>query len=154
MPLRTGTPLPELDGATEWVHGEAKRSELVGSPTLVHFWAISCHICHDNMPTIQRWRKEYADKGLKVVGVHMPRQQEDTNIEAVKHEIEALGIEEPCAIDNDHTLGERFQNQFWPAYFLFDAEGNLRGRAAGDAGISLLEGSLKRVMEAEATTVS
>ncbi len=153
MPLRTGTPLPELDGATEWVNGEAHSAELVGSPTLVHFWAMSCHICHDNMSTIQRWRKEYAAQGLKVVGVHMPRQPEDTDVEKVKREIEALGIEEPCAIDNEHTIGERFQSQYWPAYFLFDKEGALRGRAAGDAGISLLEGSLKRVMEANAAPI-
>jgi len=138
--------MPELAGATEWVNGEATREDLIGSPTLIHFWATSCHICHDNMPTIQQWRHQYAANGLKVVAVHMPRQEEDTNVEAVKADIIALGIEEPCAIDNQHKLGEQFQNQYWPAYFLFDSEGNLRGRAAGDAGVSLLESALTRVM--------
>jgi len=121
--------MPELDGATEWVNGIATREALAGKPTLIHFWALSCHICHDNMPTVQRWRAQYADRGLQVVGVHMPRQQEDTDPGAVKAAIAEMGIVEPCAIDNNHLLGEAFQNQYWPAYFVFDATGELRGRA-------------------------
>ena len=149
MPLRLGTPLPELDGATEWVNGEAKREDFIASPTLVHFWAKSCHICHENMPKVQGWRKEYADRGLKFVAVHMPRQEEDTDVAAVKADIAAMGIEEPCAIDNLHTLGERFQTQHWPAYFLFDAEGNMKSRAAGDAGIGIIETAIKRALDTE-----
>ncbi len=139
--------MPELEGATEWIGGEVSREDLLGSPTLIHFWAISCHICHDNMPTIARWRDTYADRGLKVVAVHMPRQESDTDVEAVRAEMAALGITEPCAIDNRHAIGERFENQFWPAYFLFDSEGKMRSRSAGNAGLTMLEGALKRLME-------
>ncbi len=141
--------MPELDGATEWINGEAKREDFAGSPTLAHFWAKSCHICHENMPKVQAWRKEYADRGLKVVAIHMPRQEEDTDVAAVKADLMTMGIEEPCAIDNQHTLGERFQTQHWPAYFLFDAAGNMKSRAAGDAGIGIIEAAIKRALDAE-----
>ncbi len=154
MPLRTGTPIPELIGATEWVNGRANTAELIGSPVLIHFWAMSCHICHDNMPILQEWRERYAAQGLKVVAIHAPRQEDDTNIEAVHQAITEMGIEEPCAIDNMHSLVETFQSQYWPAYFLFDKEGALRSRAAGDAGIKLLEGTLTRLMEAEMATIA
>lgn len=145
MPMRNGTPMPELTGATQWINGEITREELIGSPVLVHFWALSCHICHDNMPTIRQWSKEYAPLGLKVVAVHMPRQEEDTNLDAVLADIKNLEIDEPCAIDNQHTIGEHFQNEYWPAYFLFDREGNLRGRGAGHVGLGMLESTLKRI---------
>ena len=141
--------MPELTGATEWINGEVNTADLKGHPTLVHFWAKSCHICHENMPTVQQWRKEYADKGLKVVAIHMPRQEEDTDLEAVRADIAAMGIEEPCAIDNQHTIGETFQSQYWPAYFLFDRNGEMRSRAAGDAGTKMLETALQRVLETE-----
>jgi thiol-disulfide isomerase/thioredoxin len=147
MPLRIGTPLPELTGATEWVNGAVERESLIGSPVLLHFWAMSCHYCHDNMPTIQQWRQKYADKGLKVVAIHMPRQQEDTNIESVKADIASMGLKEPCAIDNEHIIGDRFENQLWPAYFLFDKDGNMKSRAGGHAGLSMIEGALKRLLE-------
>lgn len=146
MPLRSGTPLPELIGATEWINEETTREDLMGSPTLVHFWAVSCPICHDNMPTIAQWRDSYADQGLKVVAIHMPRQEDDTNLATVRADAAALGITEPCAIDNEHAIGDRFENQLWPAYYVFDAEGAMRGRAAGYAGLKMIETPLKRVL--------
>ncbi len=146
MPMRTGTPLPELSGATEWINNSVIRTNLVGSPLLVHFWAISCHVCHDNMPTVAAWREQYAANGLKVVAVHMPRQPEDTDVERVRVDAASMGITEPLAVDNSHAVADAFQNEFVPAYFLFDAEGNLRSRAAGYTGLSMLEGALKRVL--------
>ncbi len=150
MPLRIGTPLPELTGATQWLNGEVKREDLIGAPTLIHFWAKSCYICHNNMPTVEEWRSTYAEKGLKVVAIHAPRQEEDTDLEAVAADAQEMRLHEPCAIDNEHTLKEAFQNDYWPAYFLFDQEGNMRSRSAGDAGLKMLEGALKRLMETDA----
>lgn len=149
MAMRTGTPLPELSGATEWINGEINSVDLIGSPTLVHIWAMSCPICHDNMPKVSEWREQYRDQGLKVLAIHMPRQEEDTNLEAVRADAALLGISEPCAIDSEHTIGDRFENTLWPAYFVFDAEGNLRGRAAGYAGLKMIEVPLKRVLGVE-----
>jgi thiol-disulfide isomerase/thioredoxin len=149
MPMRTGTPLPELSGATEWLNEEAKREKLIGSPVLVHFWAVSCPICHENMPTVAAWREKYAPQGLKVVAVHSPRQEEDLNVEAVRADAESLGILEPCAVDNTHAVIEGFQNEFWPAYFLFDSEGNMKSRAAGYAGLKRIEGPLTRMFKAD-----
>lgn len=146
MPMRTGTPLPDLSGATEWINSTANRADLVGSPLLVHFWAVSCHVCHDNMPTVVAWREQYAANGLKVVAVHMPRQPEDMDVERVRADAASMGITEPLAVDNTHGVADAFQNEFVPAYFLFDAEGNLRSRAAGYTGLSMLEGALKRVL--------
>ncbi len=147
MPMRTGTPMPELVGATEWLTTETTREELIGSPTLIHFWAVSCHICHENMPAIRKWKEEFGPQGLKVVAIHLPRQEADLDINRVKHDAEKMGIDEPLAVDNEHTITEAFQNSYVPAYFLFDREGNLRSRAAGDAGITMLEGALKRQFE-------
>ena len=150
MPLRKGTPMPDLSGATEWINGETKREDLIGSPTLIHFFARSCHICHENMPAIIAWRDQFASHGLKVVGIHMPREEQDTQMSAVRADISQMGVTEPCAIDNLHAIGERFENQLWPAYFLFDAEGNMTGRAAGYAGLKMIEGPLKRLLNVDA----
>lgn len=138
--------MPELSGATEWINGEVHREDLIGRPTLIHIFARSCPICHDNMPTLANWRDQYADKGLNVVAIHMPREEADTRMDAVREDIAALGIKEPCAVDNLHTIGERFENNLWPAYFVFDTEGLLRGRAAGYAGLKMIEQSLKSVL--------
>jgi thiol-disulfide isomerase/thioredoxin len=147
MPLRLGSPMPELAGATEWVNGEPAQDTLRGSPVLVHFWAVSCHICHDNMPTLRKWRDEYGPRGLKLVGIHMPRQEDDMDVAKVREEVKAMDVTEPCAIDNTHAMADAFQNKFMPAYFLFDREGNLKSRTAGDAGLAMLESALARLFE-------
>jgi thiol-disulfide isomerase/thioredoxin len=147
MPLRLGSPMPELSGATEWLNGEPAQNDLRGSPVLVHFWATSCHICHDNMPTLRKWRDEYGPRGLKLVGIHMPRQEEDMDVAKVREDVKAMDVTEPCAIDNTHAMADAFQNKFMPAYFLFDRDGNLKSRTAGDAGLAMLESALARQFE-------
>jgi hypothetical protein len=50
-------------------------------------------------------------------------------------------------------LRDAFQNDqgFVPAYYLFDAEGKLRGFAAGERGIDMIAPTLKRLLAAAAT---
>ena len=149
--MRVGAPMPSLEGATEWLNGSVLSENFKDSPTLVHFWAMSCQVCHDNMESIAKWRDQYADKGLKVVSIHMPREENDTVVEKVREEVKTLGITEPCAIDNQHIIGERFENTIWPSYYLFDAEGNFRGRAGGYAGISMIKIPLGRLLGVDVT---
>ncbi|GAB4454716.1 MAG: thiol-disulfide oxidoreductase YkuV [Armatimonadaceae bacterium] len=147
MPLRTGTDMPELTGATEWLTPEVSREELIGSPTLIHFWATSCYICKNNMPILQEWKETYGPKGLKMVAVHAPRGEADLDGEKVRELVQEFHVTEPCAVDNDHALVERYQlGGYWPHYFLFDAEGKLRCRAAGDAGLKMIQATLDRLM--------
>jgi thiol-disulfide isomerase/thioredoxin len=150
MPMRIGTEMPKLDGATEWfgatqAHAEA---ESKGHPTLIHFWAVSCGICKENMPRIAEWRDKHQEMGLRVVAVHMPRYEADTDVEAVREAISNYNITEPCAIDNEHKLRDAFQNEqgYVPAYYLFDAEGKLKSFAAGERGFSMVSAALDRML--------
>lgn len=152
MPMRIGTQMPSLDGATEWfgatqAHAE---SESAGHPTLVHFWSVSCGICKENMPRVNEWREQKFAEGLRVIAVHMPRYEADTDTEAVRDAILKYNIKEPCAIDNQHRLRDAFQNDhgYVPAYYLFDAEGKLRGFAAGERGINMIAPVIERVLAA------
>lgn len=142
--------MPSLDGATEWFGGTQAQAEAAAQrhPTLVHFWATSCHICKENMPRVAAWRDELRDKGLRVIAVHMPRYEADTDVEQVRDMIATHKITEPVAIDNDHKLRDAFQNDhgYVPAYYLFDREGKLRGFAAGERGLDLLKATLDRIL--------
>jgi hypothetical protein len=54
---------------------------------------------------------------------------------------------EPVGIDNTHEVGDRFETgQYWPYYFLFDAEGKMKSRAAGDVGLAQIEKALERLL--------
>jgi thiol-disulfide isomerase/thioredoxin len=150
MAMRIGTEMPPLDGATEWFGGTQAHAEADarGRPTLIHFWSMSCGMCKENMPRIAEWREELKDRGLRVIAVHMPRYESDTDVEGVREAINTYGITEICAVDNEHKLRDAFHNDqgYVPAYYLFDGEGKLRGFAAGERGLDLLKATLDRVM--------
>jgi thiol-disulfide isomerase/thioredoxin len=158
MGMRIGTKMPALDGATEWfgatqAHAEA---ESVGRPTLVHFWSASCGICKENLPRVAQWRDEKKELGLRVIAIHMPRYESDTDVEQVRDLIAKLNITEPVAVDNEHKLKEAFQNDqgYVPAYYLFDAEGKLKSFAAGERGLDMLKSALERLLTTEPVAVS
>lgn len=149
---RIGTEMPSLEGATEWFNATGARAEAEakGHPTLVHFWSVSCGICKENMPRVAAWRDERAGEGLRVIAVHMPRYEADTDTEQVRDAITHYNITEPCAVDNEHKLRDAFQNEqgYVPAYYLFDGEGKLRSFAAGERGLGMVAAALERVLAA------
>jgi thiol-disulfide isomerase/thioredoxin len=152
MPMRIGTEMPQFEGASEWINGEAAQAaeEAKGHPTLVHFWSVSCGICKDNMPRVSEWRDKYKGEGLRVIAVHMPRYPADLDVEAVREAIAQHNITEVCAVDNDHKLRDAFNNEqgYVPAYYLFDEQGKLRCFAAGERGLDMLSSAMNRVLAA------
>lgn len=149
MPMRIGDAMPSLEGATTWINGSLEDIEqrVKGKPTLVHFWAVSCGICKDKMPQLNEIKKKYGALGLETIAVHMPRYEADTDMDMVNQAIADNKIEEVCAIDSLHKLKDAFLNeQGWvPVYYLFDAEGKLKTRAAGEFGIGVLQTALDKM---------
>ena len=150
MPMRIGTPLPSLEGATEWLSGSVDEvlKDAEGHPLLIHFWSVSCGMCKDNLPRVAAWREKYRDAGLRTIAIHMPRYPEDTNVDAVRETAEQNGITEPRAVDNEHKLRDAFQNEhgYVPAYYLFDEQHKLKSFAAGEYGTKVMEPALERLL--------
>lgn len=149
MALRMDSPMPSLEGGTDWFNSQGVKTEdLKGSTVLVHFWSISCGICKESLPDIQGWIDKYTPQGLKVIAVHMPRQESDTNVEAVKEAIDEYEVKQPCVVDNWHTITDAFENKYVPAYYIFDSEGKMRHFQAGEKAIKMVEPVLERVLKA------
>lgn len=138
--------MPELEGATEWLNGEVKKADLVGEkPTLIHFWSVSCNLCKEAMPQVNEFRDDY--KGdLNVVAVHMPRSEKDLDVEQVKEVAKEHDITQPIFVDNKHKLTDAFENQYVPAYYVFDKDGVLRHFQAGGSGMKMLTKRVNRVL--------
>jgi len=147
MPIRLNAPLPSLEGITQWINGEPRFDRLNDGPTLVYFWAVSCHICRENLPKIQEFREMYVPEGLDLIAIHCPRTKSDINVEQVKQLINDYAIIEPCGIDNLHKARKAFENDIWPSYYLFDKEGLLKRRAAGNTGLALIGPMIKQMLK-------
>lgn len=140
--------MPELTGATEWINEEVTKEDLIGKPTLIHFWSVSCYLCKEAMPEINDLRDEYDDE-LNVVAVHMPRSEDDLDLGVIRSMAMGHDITQPIFVDSEHKLTDAFENKYVPAYYVFDAEGNLRHFQAGGSGMNMLKKRINRVLGVE-----
>ncbi len=148
--MRLREELPDFPGITEWVNGQVSKADLAGKPVLVHFWSVSCYMCKESLPQINEWRDKYSEQyGLRVIGVHMPRSEADTNIETIKETIAQYELTHPIAIDNQMKTTDAFQNEYVPAYYLFDETLQLRHFQAGEKGLNMVKKRLHRILGIE-----
>ncbi len=147
--MKMGDKLPPLDGAgVTWLGGETARNAALaptpGTLLLVHFFAVSCEQCKTQLSTLVEWRdKTYAGR-VQLVGVHMPRFPEDVDLPRVKAVAAEYGLTHPVAVDDEHTITDRFENEFVPAYYTFDADRTLVHKKAGETALEFVEKALLR----------
>lgn len=157
MPMRIGTSMPSLEGATEWLSGSVEEvlKETEGRPVLIHFWSVSCGMCKDNLPRVAEWQEKYAPVGLRLVAIHMPRYPADIDVKAVREAVSQHEINGPGAIDNEHKLRDAFHNEngYVPAYYLFDEQHKLKSFAAGEYGVKVIEPAIERLLGVKAAAV-
>jgi thiol-disulfide isomerase/thioredoxin len=147
MPLRMRSPLPSLEGAALWLNGEPRADDLRGRPVAVTFWSLSCYQCHETAERLAALRDRYAPRGVAFIAVHQPRSEAELDVAAVEADARTeMRLTQPCALDNDHTIVDRFQNQFVPAFYVFDARHQMRHFQAGSKGFERLEAALERVL--------
>ena len=124
---------PPLSGAVDWLNGKPLTpDDLKGKVVLVDFWTYSCINCIRSIPYVRAWAEKYKDQGLVVVGVHSPEFAFEKNIANVRKAVSDLKIDYPVAIDNNFAIWRAFKNQYWPAHYFIDANGNIRHHHFGE----------------------
>ena len=118
---------PELAGLEKWFNSQPLTlAELRGKVVLVDFWTYSCVNCVRTLPYIRDWHAKYADNGLVIIGVHTPEFAFEEDPENVQQALERFDIQYAVAQDNDYQTWRAFNNRYWPAKYLIDAQGNVR----------------------------
>ena len=124
---------PGLDGATGWINtSPLTASALKGKVVLVDFWTFECGNCLNALPHIQALEAKYRDKGLVVIGVHSPELDVEKPAANVQAAVKRLGVVYPVALDADYKIWKAFDNQYWPAVYIVDANGRIRYAHAGE----------------------
>ncbi len=140
-------PAPALDGAVEWLNTPALDGKaLRGKVVLVDFWTYSCINCIRTIPYVRAWAEKYRDQGLVVVGVHAPEFAFEKKIDNVRKAVDAFGIAYPVAIDNDYRIWRAFDNSYWPAHYLIDAQGRIRYHHFGEGSYAQTEKAIQDLL--------
>jgi thiol-disulfide isomerase/thioredoxin len=132
---RTEGRLPNFDGATGWLNSPPLRSDdLAGKIVLVDFWTYTCINWLRTLGHVRAWHEKYRDQGLVVVGVHTPEFPFERDLDNVRWAVEDMRVEYPVALDSDYRVWRAFDNHYWPAVYIADAEGQVRHHHFGEGG--------------------
>jgi thiol-disulfide isomerase/thioredoxin len=137
-----------------WVNTAGPQSTIQqGRPLLVEFW----DFCRPNsirtLPYLKAWRERYGQDGLRLVGVHCPGFDASREEAAVRLAVERLGITYPVLIDSDFELWREYENEGWPARYLFDGRGRLFEYHYGEGAYEETERAVQELLGVERATV-
>jgi cytochrome c biogenesis protein CcdA/thiol-disulfide isomerase/thioredoxin len=139
--------MPSLTGAVQWLNSPPlKTDDLRGKVVIVNFWTYSCINCLRTLPYLRAWSKRYHDQGLVVIGVHAPEFAFEHDVGNVRRANSDLGIEYPVAIDNNYAIWKAFGNQYWPAFYVVDAQGNIRYHHFGEGEYDQSEQVIRQLL--------
>ncbi|MFI5896618.1 redoxin domain-containing protein [Actinoplanes sp. NPDC051513] len=139
--------LPGFDGATGWLNSPPLTTEITrGKVVLVNFWTYTCVNWLRQLPYVRAWADKYTDQGLLVVGVHTPEFGFEHDPENVRREAHGDRVDYPVALDNDYAVWRAFDNHYWPALYLADAEGMIRYHHFGEAEYARTEMAIQRLL--------
>ncbi|MCJ7856562.1 redoxin family protein [Lachnospiraceae bacterium NSJ-143] len=100
--------------------------------TMVNVWTTYCGYCLEEMPDLAEVNKEYADKGVRVVGlvsdvIDMDGSLNSGQLELANEIIEKTGANYLHIVPSDDLMGILYQISSVPATFFVDSSGNQVG---------------------------
>ena len=142
---------PEFSGITKWLNTEKPivMTEQQGKVVLINFWTYSSINCINSLPHINKWYEEYKDQGLSLIGVHTPEfafEKVTSNIESA---IKRYAITYPVALDNNYKTWSAYKNQFWPAVYLIDKNGEIVYTHYGEGKYEETELAIRKLLGLE-----
>jgi len=145
-------PAPDLTGITGWLNtpggAPIDLKSLRGKVVLIDFWTYSCINCQRAIAHVVQWYNTYKTAGLAVVGVHTPESAFEHVAGNVAGGAAALGITYPVALDNNYATWNKYSNQYWPAAYLIDADGNVRHIKVGEGDYDTEETLIRLLLSA------
>ncbi|OBJ53171.1 cytochrome c biogenesis protein DipZ [Mycobacterium sp. 1423905.2] len=141
---------PDVKGTTGWLNTPGNQpitlNSLRGKVVLVDFWAYSCINCQRAIPHVTGWYRAYHDNGLEVVGVHTPEYAFEKVPDNVAQGAKDLGITYPVALDNNYSTWTNYNNIYWPAEYLIDANGTVRHVKFGEGDYDVTEKLIRQLL--------
>lgn len=139
--------MPDFVGISTWLNSPALTpADLKGKVVLIDFWTYSCINCLRTLPYVTAWQQKYQDKGFTVIGVHTPEFDFEKVPANVAAAIKDHGITYPVALDNGYGTWNAYNNEYWPAEYLFDAQGRLRATHFGEGDYDVSERNIQALL--------
>ncbi len=139
---------PALDGATTWLNSDPLTpADLHGHVVAYDFWTYTCVNWLRTLPYLRAWADRYREHGLIVIGIHTPEFVFEHELDNVREAMHVNRVGYPVAVDNDYAVWDAFDNHYWPALYLADADGVIRHHQFGEGGYEEAERVIKQLLD-------
>jgi len=147
--FNTDTPAPNFVGITKWLNIDKPLSikDLRGKVVLVDFWTYTCINCIRTLPHVTSWYDKYHKDGFIVIGVHTPEFAFEHETANVENAIKQYHIYYPVAQDNNYATWNNYNNEYWPAEYLIDANGTIRREDFGEGEYTQMEDAIQTLLK-------
>jgi cytochrome c biogenesis protein CcdA/thiol-disulfide isomerase/thioredoxin len=144
---------PAITGTQQWFNTPGDKPLSLASlrrqnrVVLIDFWTYTCINCIRTLPQLKAWDAKYRDAGLTIIGVHTPEFPFEKDAGNVRSAIAQNDIRYPVAQDNDYATWNAYANQYWPAHYLIDANGQVRYVHFGEGKYQETERAIRALLE-------
>ncbi|MEO8969552.1 MAG: cytochrome c biogenesis protein CcdA [Solirubrobacteraceae bacterium] len=143
-------PAPDFTRTQQWFNTPAGRplslASLRGKVVLVDFWTYTCINCIRTLPFLKGLYATYHRYGLQIVGVETPEFTFEQEAGNVAQAIASDGLRYPVVQDNAYGTWNAYQNQYWPAEYLIDAQGQVRHTQFGEGSYREDEAAVRALL--------
>jgi thiol-disulfide isomerase/thioredoxin len=107
--------------------GQAVRSaDLKGKVVVLNFWATWCGPCKEEMPALDRLRRQFDARDLVVLTITTDQQRD-----SIQAFLKSLGLSLPVLLDESRNVSDSYLVRGLPTTFVLARDGRLVGRAVG-----------------------
>ncbi len=103
-------------------------ADLRGHPVILHFWAMWCEPCRDELPALEAVARGRADTGVELVAVAI---DDAVDVARIRQYAQDLGLTIAVYLAREGNISERYWSWGIPVTYLIDPAGLLVARALG-----------------------
>jgi cytochrome c biogenesis protein CcdA/thiol-disulfide isomerase/thioredoxin len=141
---------PEFRETEDWFNTPGDKpltlASLRGRVVLIDFWTYTCINCIRTLPYLKAWNAAYATDGLTIVGVEAPEFEFEKDAANVANAIDQFGLRYPVVQDNNMGTWNAYGNEYWPADYLIDANGQVRYTTFGEGDYDKTETAIRALL--------
>lgn len=116
-------PFPNLETKpANWLNAPPDKSKAGTRPTLLFIFTRDCGNCHRSHTFLNGIQNKYGTK-LQIIGIHTPEFAWEKDPDKLRSYASRNGIRYPVFLDAEMKVWNALENHYWPAFYLFDANG-------------------------------
>ncbi len=96
----------------------------------MNVWTFGCWNSYRSLPWIVSLKKTIP--GLEILGIHSPEFDHEKNRDKLRETMASYKVTYPQVLDDDLHYWRQLNNRYWPAFYVVDKQGKIRGKFAGE----------------------